>query len=601
MRRRAWLDWARRRRDDTGRARRRTALATAALGALSPLLGTGLRSGAAEAPDPWPVSLVDVAAEAGLVHPSLYGGVDRKRFIIETNGAGAAFLDYDGDGWLDALVLSGTRLAPGSRELQRFPRGEAPSNRLYRNNRDGTFRDVTERAGLVRSGWASSVCAGDYDNDGWLDLFLTYYGRNVLYRNVSGERFEDVTEAAGLAAPGTRWGSGCSFLDYDRDGRLDLFLAHYLVLDLATTPEPGEGQNCLWKGIPVNCGPKGLPSDSNQLFRNEGDGRFRDVSEASGIARVTERYPMTAAAADLDEDGWVDLYVACDSTAAIFYRNNRDGTFSDVAVRAGNAYDGLGNAQAGMGLAVNDYDRDGRLDLLKTHFADDVPALYRNLGRGLFEDVAMTAGLGAFNRHVEWGAGMPDLDNDGWPDVFYVTGNVYPEIERVMPQYPHRGPLVLFRNLAGRRFQLASEQSGPAARVMRSSRGAAFGDFDNDGDVDVLTMNMNEPPSLLRNDYGGSNGWLQVKLVGRRSNRLGLGATVIVSSGGSRQARAVLSQTSYYSHDDLRLHFGLGLAGRADQVEVRWPSGGVDVLTDVAGRRVVTIEEGQSSAARPAP
>jgi len=540
----------------------------------------------------WPVSLVDVAAQAGLVYPSIYGGVERKRFIIETNGAGVAFLDYDNDGWLDALVLSGTRLEEGSREEQRFPVGEAPSNRLYRGNGDGTFRDVTERVGLVRRGWASAVCAGDYDNDGWLDLFVSYYGRNVLYRNRGGESFEDVSEAAGLGSPATRWGSGCSFVDYDRDGRLDLFVANYLVLDLPTAREPGQGANCLWKGIPVNCGPKGLPTDTNRLFHNEGGGRFRDVSEVSGVARVKERYPMTAAAADFDGDGWVDIYVACDSSPAILYHNNADGTFTDVAVRSGSAYNDLGNAQAGMGLAVNDFNRDGLLDLLKTHFADDVPALYRNLGRGLFEDMAVAAGLGAENRYVEWGAGLPDLDNDGWPDVFYVTGNVYPEIERAMPQYPHRGPRILFRSLGGARFSQVTEASGPAPVVPRSSRGTAFGDFDNDGDLDVLVMNMNEPPSLLRNDYAGANAWLAVRLVGRRSNRLGLGATVIVSSGGSRQAQAVLSQSSYYSHDDLRLHFGLGRSEKADAIEVRWPSGEVDVLRDVAGRRVVTIVEG---------
>lgn len=569
--------------------RRARLLALATLGVAVPLSASPPPADDAAA---WPVSLVDVAARAGLRHPSIYGGLERKRFIIETNGAGVAFLDYDGDGWMDALVLSGTRLAEGRREEQRFAPGEAPTNRLYRNRRDGTFEDVTARVGLERTGWASAVCAGDYDNDGWVDFFLTYYGQNVLYHNEGGARFEDVTETAGLASPGTHWGSGCTFLDYDRDGRLDLFVARYLVLDLETAPEPGEGANCLWKGFPVNCGPKGLPTDTNRLYHNEGGGRFRDVSEESGIAAVEGRYGMTAAAADLDGNGWDDIYVACDSTAAIQYRNNGNGTFTDVAVTSGTAYSELGNAQAGMGLGIADYDRDGRLDVLKTHFADDVPALYRSLGRGLFEDVAVLTGLGVENRHVEWGAGLPDLDNDGWPDVFYVTGNVYPEIESVMPQYPHRGPRVVFRNRGGTRFEEMTRRSGPAPLAAHSSRGAAFGDFDNDGDVDVLVMNMNEAPSLLRNDYTGRNGWLEVRLVGRRSNRMGLGATVIVSSAGSREARAVLSQSGYYSHDDVRLHFGLGARERADEIEVRWPSGHVDVLRDVEGRRVVTIEEG---------
>ena len=542
-------------------------------------------------PPAWPVTFVDVAERAGLRFPSIYGGLEQKRFIIETNGAGAALLDYDGDGWLDALVLSGTRLRDGGRADVAWPAGQEPTNRLYRNRRDGTFEDVTDRAGLRRTGWASSVCAGDYDNDGGLDLFVTYFGHNVLYRNSGDGSFEDATARAGLASKDARWGSGCAFVDYDRDGRADLFVANYLTFDLASAPEPGKGANCVWKGIPVNCGPKGLPTDTNLLFHNEGAGAFRDVSAASGVARVTGRYSMTAVAADFDGDGWPDIYVACDSTASILYRNNRDGTFTDTAVGAGVAYGEYGAAQAGMGLATGDYDRDARLDLLKTHFADDVPALYRNLGRGQFEEASTAAGLNVLNRYVEWGAGLPDLDNDGWADLVYVTGNVYPEIERHLPQYPHRGPRVVFRNAGGGRFEDVTARSGPGATAPHSSRGAAFGDFDNDGDVDMLIMNMNEPPSLLRNEYSGGNGWIEIKLVGTRSNRSALGATVVVAAGGWRQARTVLSQSSYYSHDDLRLHFGLGAASRADSIEVTWPSGAAQSLKDVAGRRVVTIEE----------
>lgn len=539
----------------------------------------------------WPVSFVDVAERAGLRHPSIYGDVDRKRFIIETNGAGVAFVDYDNDGWVDAFVLSGTRLEEGAREDAKYPPGRGPTNRLYRNHGDGTFADVTERAGLRRTGWASSVCAGDYDNDGWTDLFVTYYGQNVLYRNRGDGRFGDVTAKAGLATKGTRWGSGCTFVDYDRDGRADLFVANYLTFDLPTAPEPGKGATCLWKGIPVNCGPKGLPFDTNLLYHNDGDGKFSDVSEASGVAKVTGRYSMTATAADFDGDGWLDVYVACDSTAAILYRNNRNGTFTDAAVESGVAFGELGNPQAGMGLGVGDFDADGLLDLFKTHFADDIPALYKSLGRGQFEDVSVAAGLGVLNRYVEWGAGMPDLDNDGLPDIVYVTGNVYPEIERHLPQYPHRGPRIVFWNLGGGRFENVTDRSGPGPTTAHSSRGAAFGDFDNDGDVDLLVMNMNEPPSLLRNDYAGRNSWIEVKLEGTRSNRAGLGATVLVTAAGRTQARAILSQSSYYSHDDLRAHFGLGAAPRADRIEVRWPSGQVDVLEDVEGRRVVRMSE----------
>ena len=539
---------------------------------------------------PWPVTFTDVAERAGLRHPSIYGGVDSRRFILETNGCGTGLLDYDRDGWLDALVLSGTRLEASSRREVSWAAADRPLSRLYRNRHDGTFEDVTGRVGLDRIGWASSVCAGDYDNDGWLDLFVTYYGHNVLYRNVAGARFADVTRDAGLAMPEARWGSGCSFLDYDRDGDLDLFVANYLRFDVATAAEPGQGANCVWKGVAVNCGPKGLPPDTNLFYRNNGNGTFSDVSAASRIASVTGRYAMTALAADLDEDGWTDIYVAADSTAAIHYRNNRDGNFTDVAVQSGTAFSEQGNPQAGMGAALGDVNGDGRLDVLKTHFADDIPALYQALGRGLFEDVAVPAGLNVQNRYVEWGAGLPDLDNDGRADVMYVTGHVYPEVERVLPQYTNRGPRVVFRNLAGGRFADVTVESGGAARP-RSSRGAAFGDVDNDGDVDVLVMNMNEPPSLLRNDYAGANQWLTLQLIGSSSPRSAIGATVIVTAGGQRQARAVLSQSSYYSVDDLRVHFGLGSAIRADRVEIRWPSGTKQELTDVRARQVLTITE----------
>jgi len=543
-----------------------------------------------DSPPPWPVSFSDIGKSAGLVHPSIYGGIDRKRLIIETNGAGVALADVDRDGWLDALVLSGTRLAEGSRADERYREGEAPTNRLYRNRGDGTFEDMTDRAGLRRTGWASAVCAGDYDNDGAIDFFITYFGSNVLYHNRGDGRFEDVTRAAGLASDAVRWGSGCTFIDFDRDGRLDLFVANYLRFDRETAPEPGAGPNCVWKGLPVNCGPKGLPTDTNQLFHNDGNGKFSDVSDRSGVARVTGRYSMTAVVLDANGDGWPDIYVAADSTAAILYRNNHDGTFTDVAVESGTAYSDQGSPQAGMGLAVGDYNNDGLLDLLKTHFADDIPALYRNHGKGLFEDVATAAGLNTQNRYVEWGGGLTDFDNDGFTDLMYVTGNVYPEIERAFAEYPHRGPRVLFRNRDGVRFDDVTAVSG-ATSVAHSSRGAAFGDIDNDGDVDVLIMNMNEPPSLLRNEYRGNNNWIEIALEGRRSNRAAIGATVIVTTGSRKQARAVLSQSSYYSHDDLRLHFGLGRATRVDELEVRWPNGAVQRLKDVAVRKLLKITE----------
>jgi enediyne biosynthesis protein E4 len=469
-----------------------------------------------------PFRFVDIAAQAGLTHPSVYGGIESKQFIIETNGCGVAFYDYDRDGWMDLFVMS-------ARRLEAPARGEEPTNRLYRNNRNGGFTDVTRQAGLMRTGWASGLCIGDYDNDGWDDLFLTYWGRNVLYRNQGDGTFRDVTTKTGLEFAGVRWGSGCSFLDFDRDGDLDLFVANYLSFDLAAAPVAGKGANCAWKGIPVNCGPKGLPFARNWLYRNDG-GKFTDVSEPSGIAAVRERYPMSVAAADFDEDGWVDLYVACDSTASILYRNNHDGTFRDIALESGAAYNEDGNPQAGMGLGIGDYNRDGRLDIFKTHFADDTHILYRNLGKAMFEDATMAAGFGAQTQYVSWGAGMPDFDNDGWPDIAFVTGNVYPEVEKHFKQYAHRSPRLIFRNLGNGRFADVSSQAGPGVTAPHSSRGCAFGDFDNDGDLDWLVMNMNEAPSLLRNEYAGDNHWLKVKLLGVKSNRTGLGARVVVTS-----------------------------------------------------------------------
>jgi enediyne biosynthesis protein E4 len=532
-------------------------------------------------------TFTDIAAQAGLTHPIIYGGVDSKQFIIETNGCGVAFYDYDNDGWMDILTLSGSKLEGAPKEA---------TNRLYKNNRNGTFTDVTAKAGLTRSGWASAVCIGDYNNDGWDDVFITSWGANVLYKNNGNGTFTDVTKRAKLDFTGVRWGSGCTFIDYDRDGVLDLFVSNYLRFDLQTAQAPGKGANCVWKGIAVNCGPKGLPFARNWLYRGvmdqAGNVTFMDVSEASGISKVFERYPMSAVAADFNEDGWQDLYVACDSTASILYRNNQDGTFTDVALESGTAYNEDGQPQAGMGLGVGDFNGDGRLDIFKTHFAEDTPVLYRNLGKWLFEDVTLAAGFGAATKYVCWGAGMPDLENDGWPDIAFVTGNVYPEVEKHFKDYPHRSPRMVFRNLGNGRFVNVSQDSGSGVTTAHSSRGAAFGDFDNDGDLDWLVMNMNEPPSLLRNEYKGKNNWLKVKLVGTKSNRTGLGARVVVTVGERNQTQTSLSQSSYYSHDDLRLHFGLGVKQRADRVKICWPSGQVDIVPDVAANQTVVIKEG---------
>ena len=534
------------------------------------------------------VSFTDVASVAGLREPTVYGEVDRKRYIIETNGCGVAFVDYDNDGWVDLFALSGTRLG--------MPAGREPTNRLYRNKGNGTFADVTDKAGLRRSGWASSVCVGDYDNDNDDDLFITYWGKNVLYRNNGNGSFSDVTQKAGLLADATRWGSGCTFIDYDRDGKLDLFVANYLKFDIANTPEPGKGANCTWKGVPVNCGPKGLPTDTNLLYHNNGDGTFTDVSESSGIAKVQGRYSMTATTLDFDRDGWTDIYVACDSSASTLYRNNHDGTFTDVAVEAGCAYNEDGQAQAGMGVATGDYNGDGLVDIFKTHFSDDLPALYKNSGRGFFEDASRAAGFD-ITRYVEWGTGLVDFDNDGWRDVLIVTGSVYPEVEKIFKEYPHRGPRLVYQNLRNGRFRDVTTLMGPAIMSPKSSRGSAFGDFDNDGDVDVLVMNMNEAPLLLRNEYfgkstRGANNWLMLNLVGTKSNRSAIGARVALKTGAQLQFQEVTSQSSYYSHNDRRLHFGLGQNKKVDSIEILWPSGEREVLNNVPANKIVNIKEG---------
>jgi enediyne biosynthesis protein E4 len=531
---------------------------------------------------PFLARFTDVAEAAGLTHPIVYGGIDAKKYIIEVVGCGVAFLDYDNDGWLDVLVLNGTR-------LEGAPPGT--TNRLYRNNRDGTFTDVTETAGLARTGWASAVTVGDYDNDGFDDIFITYYGQNVLYHNNGDGTFTDVTEKAGLRSAAVRYGSGCTWLDYDRDGNLDLFVATYLDTTLEKLPRPGENTDCRWKGVPVNCGPRGLPPGYVQLFHNDGNGRFTEVTKQAGLAGAAGSYPMTTVAADYDNDGWPDVYVACDSTPSWLFRNQHDGTFRQEGLERGVALSEDGMEQAGMGIAVGDYDLDGSLDIFKTHFSDDTNVLYRNDGNGYFNDVTIRAGLGVETRYVGWGARMVDLDNDGFPDLFLVTGSVYPEVEKSLPAYPYRTPRLVFRNLGDGRFEELIDEAGPGVAATHASRGCAFGDFDNDGDVDVLVMNMNEPPSLLRNDVSGKGHWLKVLLVGVKSNRSAIGARVVARYGGKSQAQEVTAQSSFYSADDRRLHFGLGEATAAD-LTIRWPTGATEKVAAVEADQLVVVKEG---------
>ena len=526
---------------------------------------------------------VDVAASAGLTQTMVFGEVGHATYIIEIMGAGCAFFDYDNDGWVDIFVL-------GGRRLDGVPAGA--SNRLYHNNRDGSFTDITEKAGLHDAGWAYGVCVGDYNNDGYEDLFVTYLGQNRLYRNNGDGTFTDVTAKAGLLEQGSRFSTGCTFLDYDRDGHLDLFISNYVEFDFAHAPRPSlQVPNCNYEGVPINCGPNGLGAPSHSLYRNNGDGTFTNVSKESGVATLRGSYGLTAVALDVDEDGWTDIFVACDSTPSLLLMNNHDGTFREEGLLRGVALSGEGLELGGMGVGAGDYDLDGHLDLIKTHFQNQSTGMYHNNGKGEFEDVTNQAGLGSERRFVSWGTGLVDFDNDGYPDIMVVAGTVYQELEKVYAKYPSHNPRLVFRNQGNGTFVELGDETGPGVSSRHISRGCAFGDFDNDGDMDVLIMNMNEPPSLLRNDAPSGNHWIKVRLEGTKSNRSAIGARVLVRYSGKVQAQTVMSQTSYLSANDPRLHFGLGAATTTD-IEVHWPAGTTEVYKHIDAGQLITIREG---------
>ena len=529
------------------------------------------------------VHFVDIAARAGLTAKTEDGGEKTKKYIIETTGSGAAFFDYDNDGWPDIFLVNGTT-------LEGVPKGKEPTSHLYHNNHDGTFTDVTQQAHVALTGWGQGVCAGDYDNDGWVDLYLTFWGHNVLLHNNGDGTFTDVTKKAGLWHDDVRWGSGCSFVDYDRDGRLDLFVSHYIDFDPVQTPLPGQSNYCRWKGIPVMCGPRGLKGTTSELYHNNGDGTFADVSEKSGMARTAPYYCLTALPGDFDNDGWPDIYVACDSTPSMLFHNNHDGTFSEIGVRAGVAYNGDGHDQSGMGADASDYVGDGWLDIIKTNFSDQTANLYRNNHDGTFTDATYEAGLGGNTQFLGWGTLFVDVDNDGWPDLFMANGHVYPELAAHNVGSTFRERKLLYWNRHDGRFKDVSVDAGPGITKPFNSHGVAAADFDNDGMVELLVNNSHDPPSLLKN-YGPHGNWILIKLVGTKSNRDAIGAQVRVRTNGHQQLQEVRSGGGYISQSDFRLHFGIGSATKVDQLEIRWPSGLVEKLEDIPANQILTVKE----------
>ncbi len=541
-------------------------------------------------------SFVDVAKTAGLTAKTIYGGEHKNRYLLETTGCGVAFYDFDHDDWLDLFLVNGTR-------LEGFAKGSEPISRLFKNNRDGTFTDITAKSGMTRSGWGQGCCVGDYDNDGLDDLFVSYYGQNILYKNHGDGTFTDVTVQAGLSQTKMRWNSGCAFLDYDKDGHLDLFVANYIDFDIKTAPLP-EAAGCAYKGMQVACGPPGLDGGKNILYHNNGDGTFTDVSAKAGMLDTIGTYGLSVTVADLDNDGWPDIYVANDSTAATYYQNQKDGTFKDTAIEAGIAYSPDGKPQAGMGVAVGDYNRDGLLDIVKTNFAGDTDSLYQNLGDGTFEDHTYLSGLGVNTRYLGWGVGFVDLDNDGWLDIFISNGHVYPEVDASHLDAPYAEHKYVYRNLRTGQFEEVTAKAGSGMTDAVPARGCAFGDYDNDGDLDVVVNCVNAPPQLLRCDSTIKRNWVKVRLVGTKSNRSGIGARITVTAATAsqemsgvgkqplRQIEEVRSGGSYYSQNDMRVHFGLDQAKTVQTLEIAWPSGVKDVLKELAANRLYVIEEG---------
>lgn len=534
----------------------------------------------ARAADP-PILLSDVTDAWGMGSPITYGNTEKNIYILETTGTGVAIFDYDSDGDNDVVIVNGTTLEAGSG-------AKAPFSKLYRND-GGRFVDVAQEAGITRRGWGQGVCVGDYDNDGHVDMAMGYFGGPALYHNLGDGKFREVAEESGLPQDG-RWYAACAFLDYDNDGLLDLFFSRYVDLDLAKTPKPGERVDCNWKGMTVWCGPRGLPPALNALYRNLGNGRFEDVSEKAGILKPGGRFALGVIAADFNNDGRTDIYVACDMTPSLLFINQGDGTFREMGAISGAAFSVDGQLQAGMGVAAADYDGNGFLDIVKTNFSGDLPSLYKNEDGEFFEDVSGSAGLGK-HRLLGWGVLFEDFDADSHPDVMIANGHIYHEVDRYPIGETYRQPTILYRNLGNGRFADVTSTAGPALQVKRTARGMAAGDLDGDGRPEVVIVNVNDKPAVLKNSAEQGN-FFRLRLQGTKSNRSAIGARVTITVNGITQIREVMGGGSYYSQSDLALYFGLGGAEKIDSVKVRWPSGTVQELKVVAANKRYRLTEG---------
>jgi hypothetical protein len=541
-----------------------------------------------------PIVFIDVTHEAGLDKFHHRSGEPSKTTILETPGSGVALIDYDNDGWMDIYLVNGSYLAALN------GKSPAPRAMLLHNNHDGTFTDVTDKAGVANERWGFGVAVGDYDNDGWPDIYVSNFGKNRLYHNNHDGTFTDVAESAGVAL-GT-WSTGATWGDYDHDGYLDLFVPGYVKFDISNPPIPGKGGLpagfCQFRGVEVMCGPRGLPGETDHLFHNNRDGTFTDVSVKAGVADLRGYYGLSSVFLDVDDDGWVDLAVANDSVPKYLYRNKHDGTFEDISYLSGFAVNDDGREQASMGIAVGDYNRDGRVDLYVTNFSDDYNTLYRNDGEASFTDVTLHADLmNVTIPFLGWGTAFLDYDNDGLLDLFVANGHVYPEVDKTDWGTTYAQRPLLLRNLDGTKFKEVPAATGSGLAVVVPARGAAFGDIFNDGHVDVVMNNMDRTPTLLRNVVNNGNHWIGFKLIGgSKSPRDAMGAKIFVTTGGVRQRADVFSGGSYASNSDPRPHFGLGVATKVDKVEIHWPSGAKEEITVPSVDRIYTVIEGKGIA-----